>query len=173
MVTHKMKENEMPRYMETATQLHDQIRSFLVEHFGFDKELSPEELQKKFNAAKEIGFIVNLAVRCAPRSVQGTVRKNIVAKAVEGYCDVGMHKVTDKNTGRSYNKISIVARHALPRTPRTVEQDTPKQHGCQFNSEHSLTPEQSQADFDAQNGAKVEPVGFEEHPDHTESSNRI
>ena len=98
----------MPRYIETASRLQGEIQTFLDGHFGKDADLSPQAMGAKCHAARQLGYIVNLAVRCAPRSVQSTVRKNIVQIATRGYCNIGMRKATDPVTGKEYNKISIL-----------------------------------------------------------------
>ena len=94
----------MPRYLETADQLRKEVESFLdcfVQYEGF---------VSRAEAAVQLGHIVNLAVRCSPRGVQHTVRKNIVATAMKKYCRVSMTQVMDETTGSSYYKITIVPR---------------------------------------------------------------
>lgn len=90
----------MTRYMETAEQLKKEVEGFLADWVAYN----PKE------ASIQLGHIINLAVRCSPRGVQGTVRKNIVAKAVEKYCRVTMDRGHDEETGNSYNRINIKPR---------------------------------------------------------------
>ena len=90
-------------YMQTADELRKEVET-LVNALEAGWSVPPVDI------AKQIGHIVNLAVRCAPRAVQGTVRKNIVSKAVEKYCRVTMTRETDERTGREYNKIHIEPR---------------------------------------------------------------
>lgn len=89
----------MARYLETARELGKDVES-LIEYLTL-----PEPDMEQ--VAVKIAHIVNLSVRCSPRGVQGTVRKNIVQEAVRKYCRVSMTKETDERTGRSYNKIHI------------------------------------------------------------------
>ena len=77
----------MLRYLETAGILHTEVEAFLEKHF---LETTPERLEEKNHAAADLAYIINLAVRCAPRSVQRTVRRNIVAAAVKDRCTVDM-----------------------------------------------------------------------------------
>ena len=90
----------MASYMERAEDLKELVDQFLVDHVGFGHG----------KAAIALGHIVNLAVRCNPRQLQGTVRKNIVAKAMEEYCNVTMSRKLDEISGRAYNLITIVAK---------------------------------------------------------------
>lgn len=85
----------MARYLETAKQLRGKIESLAVR-----LNLTNEDIA-------EIGLIVNLAVRCCPRACQSTVRRNIVAEATRGHCQVSMNVVTDEITKKSFNAISI------------------------------------------------------------------
>ena len=94
----------MARYMEMATNLQEEVNKFMDAYVRRDGITE----QETFEAGVQMGHIVNLAVRCNPRPSQGTVRRNIVAKAVENYCLVLMNKETDEKTGREYNKISIM-----------------------------------------------------------------
>lgn len=85
----------MPRYLETAKQLHGAI------------ERLAERLNLTNEDIAEIGLIANLAVRCCPRACQSTVRRNIISEAVKGHCNVTMRQVTDEKTGYTFNAISI------------------------------------------------------------------
>jgi len=93
----------MARYMEIAGDLRKEVDSFLNQ-FIHEEYDTPEE------AAKQIGHMINLAVRCAPRPVQSTVRLNIVREAVGKYCMVTMTEETDERTGNTYHKIHITPR---------------------------------------------------------------
>lgn len=93
----------MPKYLETANDLRKEI-----EHFVDAYVLTP--CPDICAATIALGHIVNLAVRCNPRQSQGTVRKNIVAKAMQKYCEVQMTRETDEKTKREYNKIHITSR---------------------------------------------------------------
>lgn len=88
----------MARYLEVAAELNENIKQFVASYLP---DLPPE-------AAVQLGHIVNLAVRCCPRPVQGTVRKNIVEKAVGDWCRVTMTKGFDERTQKSFNKINII-----------------------------------------------------------------
>ncbi len=88
----------MARYLEVANDLRRQVETILN---SVETGVSREEL------ARQLGHAINLAVRCAPRAVQSTVRGNIVRTAVGNYCNVTMTKEEDENTGRTYNKILI------------------------------------------------------------------
>lgn len=91
----------MAKYLETAAKLRKEIDDF-VQAYG----IPPEGLV-------QLGYIVNLAVRCAPRPVQGTVRKNIVAEAVRSHpLRVTMSKAVDPISCREFNKIDIALRTA-------------------------------------------------------------
>ena len=69
-----------------------------------------EDLHLVGQAAVQLGHLLNLAVRCAPRGVQHTVRKNIVATAMQRYCHVGMTKhLSEDGSGHEYFKINITA----------------------------------------------------------------
>lgn len=85
----------MPRYLETAKQLHGAI-----EKLATRLNLTNEDIA-------EIGLIANLAVRCCPRACQSTVRRNIIAEALRDRCNVRMNVVTDEITGKTFNAISI------------------------------------------------------------------
>jgi hypothetical protein len=91
----------MTRYLETAEDLRKEVREFLVQYCGHLPTLGLRQ------AVVQLGHIINLAIRCSPRPVQGTCRKNIVAKAMQDYCDVRMTRERDPDTGRDYNKIHI------------------------------------------------------------------
>lgn len=94
---------EMAKYVQTAQELQQKV----------------EQLGQRFNMTNadiaEVGHIVNLAIRCCPRGVQHTVRKNIVDIVTQGRCNVSMTEVTDPKTGYSYHKIDIT-----PRPTKTV-----------------------------------------------------
>lgn len=94
----------MAKYMETANNLLKPEVESLMYLITSGMEVDPGV------AAKQIGHIINLAVRCCPRGVQGTVRKNIVEAAVKDYCKVWMTKETDERSQRTFNKIHIVAK---------------------------------------------------------------
>ena len=108
----------MPRYMETAAQLALSVQTFLDHIHGVDEDLDPDQLKAKREDAHQLGYIINLAVRCAPRSVQSTVRRNIVERAIRPYCTVTMNKFEDPDTKRTYNKISI-----MPKPVKRPERD--------------------------------------------------
>jgi hypothetical protein len=91
----------MSRYMETANELRKNVEAFM-KVFVEDADVNA--------AAVQLGYIINLAVRCSPRPVQGTVRKNIVAEAMKSYCKVTMTKEYDEIRETEYNKIHITAR---------------------------------------------------------------
>lgn len=78
----------MARYLQTVEKLRQEVDGFLLKN----PEACPVEL----------GHIINLAVRCSPRAVQGTVRKNIVSGAMTNHCDVTMTKEPE-----GFNKIHI------------------------------------------------------------------
>jgi hypothetical protein len=90
-------------YLQTAEELRKAIVSFM-------NFLDGAEDSEKKAAAVELGHIVNLAVRCSPRPVQGTCRKNIVSAAVRDYCRVSMTREVDPKTGKEFNKIHIEAK---------------------------------------------------------------
>lgn len=92
----------MARYLETADQLRKEVESFMVAITLEDADMG--------QLAVQLGHIINLAVRCNPRQAQGTVRKNIVAKAMMKYCSVTMTKEYDERTDRQFNKIHIKPR---------------------------------------------------------------
>lgn len=93
----------MARYMETAAKANDKIRqiiSEIEETFG---------VKDNGNLAAQIGEVYNLGIRTAPRGVQGTVRKNAVEAALKDLgVNVTMTKVTDPDTGKSFNALSII-----------------------------------------------------------------
>ena len=84
----------MARYLETAGKLRDLIEAFAAQH-----KLENADVAK-------IGEMVNLAVRCAPRGVQHTIRQNIVKTAVGNHCHVSMHEV--QGDRGSFHAIEIV-----------------------------------------------------------------
>jgi len=88
----------MSRYLHTIEELRKQVETF-VEFYS---------LTDRKEALVQLGHIVNLAVRCNPRQVQGTVRKNIVQGAMQKYCLVEMFRETDPKTGVEFNKIQII-----------------------------------------------------------------
>jgi len=94
----------MARYMEIASDLRKEVDKFL-ESFGIT-----QDTQAANDAGCMIGHIINLAVRCAPRPVQSTVRLNIVKEAVGHYCKVTMTEELDERTGNTYHKIHITPR---------------------------------------------------------------
>ena len=91
----------MARYMEIASDLRKEVDSFL-------NQFIHEEYQQE--AAVKLSHMINLAVRCAPRPVQSTVRLNIVKEAVGRYCKVTMTEGLDERTQRTYHKIHITPR---------------------------------------------------------------
>jgi len=106
----------MARYLEVAHELGREIEKF-IKAYGpgaADENQMARAAQllgvKEAMMARDLGYIVNLAVRCSPRAVQGTVRKNIVEAAVGKWCRVAMTKGHDEQTGRDFNKISITER---------------------------------------------------------------
>lgn len=105
----------MPRYLETAKQLRGAI-----EKLAARLNLTNEDVA-------EIGLIANLAVRCCPRACQSTVRRNIIAEATKGRCNVTMNKVKDLVTGFEFNAISIapigVAKPAISETADSAAND--------------------------------------------------
>lgn len=101
----------MARYLETAKQLRGKIESLAVR-----LNLTNEDIA-------ELGLIVNLAVRCCPRACQSTVRRNIVAEATKGHCNVTMRLVKDKVTGCEFNAISVGAL-GTPKPALTEAADT-------------------------------------------------
>lgn len=84
----------MARYLETAGKLRDLIEAFVAQH-NLDN-----------SAVAKIGEMVNLAVRCAPRGVQHTVRQNIVKTAVGRHCHVSMREV--QGDRGSFHAIEII-----------------------------------------------------------------
>lgn len=63
-------------------------------------EMSPTDVA-------DLAYIINLAVRCAPRAVHSTVRRNIVAMAVKDYCRVDMLEEYDALTKKKFHRIRI------------------------------------------------------------------
>ena len=108
----------MSRYMETANELRKNVEAFMeafveepLTHEGGEQgRIDPQDRLITAVAAVQLGHIINLAVRCSPRPVQGTVRKNIVAEAMKKYCEVTMTKEYDEKTDNEYNKIHIIAK---------------------------------------------------------------
>lgn len=96
------------RYLETARQLKGEVDTFM-ERFVGDLDVGDLEGFKR-QASVALGHIINLAVRCNPRQSQGTVRKNIVATAMEDHCKVTMTRERDERTGKEFNKIHISAK---------------------------------------------------------------
>lgn len=92
----------MARYLDTAKQLND-----LVEAFAAQKNLNNADVAR-------IGEIINLAIRCCPRGVQHTVRKNIVETAIGKRCFVSMTEVVE-SPDRSYHRIEITPRSETPK----------------------------------------------------------
>jgi hypothetical protein len=88
----------MARYLETAKEA-----NAIVERLHHELRFTPTQLE-------DLAHLVNLTVRCSPRGVQGTVRKNIVQAAMGKHCRVSMTREVDEKTGREYNKIHIVAK---------------------------------------------------------------
>lgn len=108
----------MARYMQVASELRKEVESFVnvfvkgepLTHEVAGQPVAIDPQDRVNEAARQLGYIINLAVRCAPRAVQSTVRKNIVQEAVGRYCDVTMTQEEDKVTGRTYNKIHITSK---------------------------------------------------------------
>lgn len=96
----------MARYLDTASDLRKEVNSFM-EAYVKDNHPMVEDSANMKEAAVQLGHIINLAVRCSPRAVQGTVRKNIVATAMGKFCEVAMTQEVDEKTGRNFNKIHI------------------------------------------------------------------
>lgn len=94
----------MARYMEIASDLRKEIEGIM--------ELVPVTCPEcdRMSIAQKIGYAVNLAVRCAPRPVQSTVRYNIVREAVGKWCKVSMTEEVDERTQKTYHKIHIEPR---------------------------------------------------------------
>jgi hypothetical protein len=88
----------MSRYLETAQQLGNDVEKFVECYIS---------LKDRPVAVRALGHLLHLAVRCNPRQIQGTVRKNIITEAIGKYCSVRMTKEHDEQTGRKYNKIHI------------------------------------------------------------------
>lgn len=101
----------MAHYLEVADELRKEVESFVEDITNQSDDgdgnigMSPESA-----FAKRLGHIINLAIRCCPRGVQHTVRKNIVEKAVGKYCRVHMTEETDERTGNTFHKIHIEPR---------------------------------------------------------------
>lgn len=94
----------MVRYLEVAEQLKEKVNQFVETYLPRG---TPTMYEIDPIALEALGHIINLAVRCNPRQPQGTVRKNIVAKAMENYCDVYMTRELDDDSGHEYNLIHI------------------------------------------------------------------
>lgn len=95
----------MARYMQTASKLREEVNKLMEKIEAASPPLDEEQI------AVQVGHIVNLAVRCSPRSVQGTVRKNIVSEAMKDYCDVTMTREQDPETKKEFNKIHIAPQY--------------------------------------------------------------
>ena len=93
----------MARYLETAREA-----NAIVERLHHQLNFTPQQME-------DLGHLVNLIVRCAPRAVQSTVRKNIVQTAMGRHCRVRMEKIYDDKTDRAYNKVTITSREDTPR----------------------------------------------------------
>ncbi len=94
----------MPRYLETARKLREEVQSFVNNFILVDRHgETPDSIV-------QLAHIINLAIKCSPRGIQSTVRKNIVAMAVKDYCNVTMTKEFNESTGRHFNKIHIVSK---------------------------------------------------------------
>jgi len=94
----------MARYLETAEELRKEVNALIDRVNNMGGELDVVKL----------GHIINLAVRCSPRGVQHTVRKNIVATAMADHCRVTMTEMPksgrfDDDEG-SYWRINIEAK---------------------------------------------------------------
>lgn len=88
----------MARYLQVAAEANEVAKSLF--------NLVPEENRQA--AAGLIAKLVNYGLRCSPRAVQSTVRLNAVRRAVYGLpVEVGMVKVTDPVTHKSFNAITI------------------------------------------------------------------
>jgi hypothetical protein len=94
----------MARYLEIAEEGRKEVVALINDLTAANPGIDAKDL------AIKIGRIVNLAVRCAPRAVQSTVRKNIVHGMVRDYCHVTMTEVTDERTGNTYHAINISRR---------------------------------------------------------------
>ncbi len=99
----------MPRYVETSGELGKLVNEFMESFVA--PAVGSCGVEGMNDAAVQLGHIVNLAIRCNPRAVQHTVRRNIVQIAMKKYCIIGMKEVMDETTGVSYNKIKIMPRH--------------------------------------------------------------
>jgi len=93
--------------METAKDLRREVESLLSSIEALTDK--PRDTWEGILGVK-LGHIVNLSIRCSPRGVQGTVRKNIVEEATRSVYNVHMTKEVDERTGRDYNKIHITAK---------------------------------------------------------------
>lgn len=86
----------MARYMQVAADANEVAKQLY--------NLVPPEHQVE--AAQLIAKLVNYGVRCSPRGVQHTVRRNAVERAVQGLpIKIGM-KVVTKPGGFSFNAIT-------------------------------------------------------------------
>ncbi len=94
----------MPRYLETAQKLREEVQSF-VNNF-----ILVPECETTPDSIVQLAHIINLAVRCSPRGIQGVIRRNIVATAMKDYCNVTMTEEWDESTGRHFNKIHITSK---------------------------------------------------------------
>ena len=98
----------MPRYLEVVKDLRKEVERFLEAYLDPPNNESEDwKAHRLASAARDLGYIINLAVRACPRAVQSTVRRNIVGGAVSSYCHVTMTKEVDPKTGDTYNKIHI------------------------------------------------------------------
>jgi len=73
----------MARYHELAQQINQKVQELVARRNLTNSDVA------------DIGHIVNLAVRSAPRGVQHTVREGVVAGAVKGFCRVTMTEVRE------------------------------------------------------------------------------
>ncbi len=86
----------MPRYMETAAKANEVAKKLI--------SMVAEGAQPQ--AAEMIAQLVNLGIRCAPRAVQSTVRKNAVERAVRGLpVEITMEQRTDPQSRKTYNAL--------------------------------------------------------------------
>lgn len=99
----------MAHYMEDARRLHDTVEDFLT----ILDTTTGKAVSELPEVVTSLGHLINAAVLCNPRKPQGAVRRNIVAEAMRGRCDVSMTKEPytrrDGRTG-TYNKIHITAK---------------------------------------------------------------
>jgi len=90
----------MAYYLERAEDLKELVDTFVEEFLdGFD-------VNKKNDALIQLGYIINLAIRCNPRQPQGTVRRNIIQKAIGDHVVVSMTKEVSER-GSTYNKLHL------------------------------------------------------------------